>query len=116
MGENSCLADGVNCYSVGRISIGASATVSQHSYLCTASRDYTDPAMPLMVGPIIIGERAWITADVFVGPGVTIGDGAVVLARSSVFKDIDPWIIARGNPAVTVKPRSMKNRQSTGRG
>jgi len=61
--------------------------------------------MPLVSAPIVIGEEAWITADVFVGPGVTIGDGAVITARSSVFTDIAPWVVARGNPAVAVKPR-----------
>lgn len=112
MGENSCLADGVDCYCVDTITIGACTTVSQYSYLCTASHDYTDPVMPLIAAPIAIGERAWITADVFVGPGVTIGDGAVVMARSSVFTDIEPWVVARGNPAVAVKPRDMKDSQN----
>ena len=94
---------------MAKISIGANTTVSQYSYLCTASHDYSDSSMPLVAAPITIGERAWITADVFVGPGVTIGDGAVITARSSVFTDIEPWVVARGNPAVKVKPREMKN-------
>lgn len=109
MADHSCLAGGVEAYCVARITVGANATVSQYSYLCTASHDYTDSAMPLVAAPIVIGESAWITADVFVGPGVTIGDGAVVTARSSVFSDIDPWVVARGNPAVAVKPRDMKD-------
>lgn len=108
MADGSCLADGVDCYCVAKITIGAGSTVSQYSFLCSASHDYTDPAMPLMVAPIVIGNDAWITADVYVGPGVTIGDGAVVTARSSVFADIPPWMVARGNPAVVVKPRIMK--------
>ena len=105
MGDNSCLADSVDCYSVAKIFIGANATISQYSFLCTASHDHSDPSMPLVSAPIVIGEEAWITADVFVGPGVTIGDGAVITARSSVFTDIAPWVVARGNPAVAVKPR-----------
>jgi putative colanic acid biosynthesis acetyltransferase WcaF len=70
--------------------------------------------MPLVAAPITIGDRVWITADVFVGPGVTIGDGAVVTARSSVFGDLPPWMVARGNPAVPVKPRRFdeKNNES----
>ena len=108
MGAHSCLADGVDCYCVARVTLGAHATVSQYSFLCTASHDYNDPGMPLVVAPISIGEKSWVAADVFVGPGVTIGDGAVVTARSSVFSDIPPWVVARGNPAVAVKPRIIK--------
>jgi len=109
MGDASCLADRVDCYCVARVVIGAGATISQYSYLCTASHDYLSAAMPLVAAPIVIGENAWITADVFVGPGVTVGDGAVVTARSSVFSDIEPWVVARGNPAAPVRPRVLKD-------
>jgi putative colanic acid biosynthesis acetyltransferase WcaF len=110
MGDHSCLSENVDCYCVDKIHIGAHSTVSQYSFLCSASHDYTQEAMPLVTAPITIGERVWITADVFVGPGVTIGDGAVVTARSSVFSDLPPWMVARGNPAVPVKKRKYKGR------
>jgi putative colanic acid biosynthesis acetyltransferase WcaF len=71
---------------VNNIRIGPHATVSPYSFLCTASHNYTDPAMPFVTAPTTIGARAWIAADVFVAPGVTVGDGAVVTARSSVKK------------------------------
>lgn len=108
MGDDSCLADGVDCYSVAKVTIGKRATVSQYSYLCTASHDYRKASMPLVAAPISIGDNAWITADVFLGPGVSIGEGAVVTARSSVFKDIGPWVVASGNPAVVVKQREYQ--------
>lgn len=108
MGDHSCLSESVDCYCVDRIVIGHHATVSQYSFLCTASHDFTRNDMPLVTAPIIIGDRAWVTSDVFVGPGVTIGDGAVVTARSSVFNDIEPWCVASGNPARPVRPRVMK--------
>ena len=110
MGDHACLSEGVDCYCVDKITIGAHSTVSQYSFLCAASHDYTSAAMPLVTGPINIGERVWITADVFVGPGVSIGDGAVITARSSVFSDIPPWAVARGNPAVVVKARKFEGR------
>lgn len=112
MGDHSCLSEDVDCYCVDRIRIGAHATVSQYSFLCTASHDYKDPAMPLVTAPITIGERAWIAADVFVAPGVTIGDGAVVAARSSVFSDIDSWTVAAGNPAKSVKKRELLSNEA----
>lgn len=109
MGDHSCLSEEVDCYCVDKIRIGTHSTVSQYSFLCTASHDYSTTSMPLVTAPITVGERAWITADVFVGPGVTIGDGAVVTARSSVFGDIPPWTVARGNPAVPVRKRELKD-------
>ena len=115
MGDHSTLADNVDCYCVDKIKIGSFSTVSQYTYLCTASHDYTDPSilekpqMPLVTSPITIGDRVWITADVFVAPGVTIADGAVVLARSSVFHDIPSWTVVAGNPALIKKIRFLSN-------
>jgi len=106
MGDHSCLSEQVDCYCVDKIRIGAHTTISQYSFLCTASHDYRDPTMPLVTAPIAIGEHAWVTADVFVAPGVSIGDGAVITARSSVFADVEPWVVAAGNPATMVKQRT----------
>lgn len=108
MGDHSCLGDYVDCYCVARVSIGAHSTISQYSFLCSASHDYTSPKMPLVSAPIRIGSRAWVTSDVFVGPGVSIGDGAVIGARSSVFHDIEGWVVAIGNPAKPIKRRDYK--------
>ena len=110
MGSHSCLGDHTDCYCVDKIEIGPHSTVSQYSYLCTASHDYTDPSMPLITAPIVIGEGVWIAADVFVGPGVVIGDGAVIGARSSVFRNIEPWTVVAGNPARVIKKRESSNR------
>ncbi|HBG95817.1 MAG TPA: putative colanic acid biosynthesis acetyltransferase [Chromatiaceae bacterium] len=115
MGDHSTLAQGVDCYCVDRVRIGSLTTVSQYSYLCTATHDYTDsciltqPQMPLLTAPITLGDRVWITAGVFIGPGVTIGDGTVVLARSSVFKDLPPWVVAAGSPATARKERCLRS-------
>ena len=114
MGDHSTLASDVDCYCVAEINIGSYTTVSQYSYLCTASHDYLDktinerPQMPLVAAPITIGDRVWITADVFVGPWVEISDGAVVLARSSVFHDVDKWTVVAGNPAAFKKKRIIQ--------
>ena len=110
MGANSCLGDDVDCYCVDKIRLGSSVTISQYSYLCSATHDYEDPLMPLVTAPIVIGDGAWVCADVFVAPGVTIGQGAVVGARSSVFKDVEPWAVVAGNPARFIKKRLLGGR------
>lgn len=109
MGEYSCLASDVNCYNVAPIIIRDNTTVSQGTYLCTASHDITNALNPLITAPIIIEDQAWIAADAFVGMGVTVGQGAVVGARAAVFKDVEPWTVVGGNPAKFIKQRIIKN-------
>lgn len=107
MEAHSCLADDVDCYCVAPITLGAHATVSQYSYLCAASHDHRDPSMQLIVAPIVIEPYAWVAADVFVGPGVRVGEGAVVGARSTVIQDVMPWTVVAGSPATlrSARPR-----------
>lgn len=114
IGDHSTLADNVDCYNVDKVVIGTYTTVSQYCYLCTATHDYNDPVilekpqLPLLVAQITLADRVWITADVFIGPGVKIGDGAVVLARSVVNRDVEPWTIVSGFPAVFKKKRILR--------
>jgi putative colanic acid biosynthesis acetyltransferase WcaF len=108
MGDHSCLSFDVDCYCVNRIRIGAHATVSQYSYLCTASHDIQDPHMRLVTAPIDIGEGAWVCAGVFVAPGVVLGQGAVAAARAVVVKDVEPWTVVGGNPAQFIRMRELR--------
>ncbi len=103
MGEGSCLGDHVRCYSVDHVTLEPHATVSQYSFLCTASHDYRVDGMPLITAPITIGRGAWIAADAFIGPGVIVGERAVVGARASVFRHVEPWTVVGGNPARVIR-------------
>lgn len=114
MGDHSCLSENVDCYSVNRIRLGPHATVSQYSFLCTASHDYTTPSMPLISSPIAIEKGAWVAADVFVGPGVTVGEGSVVGARSTVMRDVMPWVVVCGNPARVIRSRTLDGDRGQG--
>ena len=99
MGEHSCLSHYVDCYCVDKIFIGPHATVSQYAFLCTAGHDIGDPHMKLTTAPIRIEAQAWVAARVYVGPGVTIREGAVCGACAVVVKDVAPWTVVAGNPA-----------------
>lgn len=105
MGDHACLSHFVDCYCVDRISVGAYATVSQYGFLCSASHDFSQFQMPLVTKPIDIGPYAWVAADVFVGPGIRIGEGAMVQARSTVLDDVPAWTIAGGHPARAIRTR-----------
>ena len=106
MGRSATLSWGVDCYSVAPVILEDYAIVSQYTYLCTASHDYEHAQRPVISAPITIGSRAWLCACVFVGPGVKIGEGTVVGARSSVFRDLPSWCVAVGNPAKSIRQRN----------
>lgn len=104
------IGDYATLYSQGKIIIGKRAIISQGSYICTGTHDYTKSGHPLITKPIVIGDQAWVAAEAFIGPGVTIGEGVVVGARSVVFKDIEPWIVVGGNPAKFIKKRVISDK------
>ena len=109
MKDYACIGPGVDCYNAAPIVIGNHATISQRTYLCTASHDLTSATHPQIEKPIVIEDRAWVAAEAFVGPGVTIGEGAVVGARGCVFKDVEPWTVVGGIPARFIKKRTIKD-------
>jgi putative colanic acid biosynthesis acetyltransferase WcaF len=109
IGNYSWIGDDVELYTLGEILIESNVVVSQRSYLCTGSHDIASPAFEIYAKTILIKEQAWVASDVFIAPGVTIGRGAVVGARSTVLHDMPEGMICYGNPARPVKPREMKS-------
>jgi putative colanic acid biosynthesis acetyltransferase WcaF len=105
IGDFSSVGDFATVYSLGPVTIGRRVTVSQHAYLCAGTHDYRRPDFPLLRPPVTIGDDAWIAAHAFVGPGVTVGQGAILGACAVAFKDLHPMTIYLGNPAQPVKDR-----------
>jgi putative colanic acid biosynthesis acetyltransferase WcaF len=112
IGDWSCIGEWALIYNLGPVAIGERATLSQNVHICAGTHDYSAPSLPLMKPPIRIGDSAWVCADAFVGPGVTIAEGAVIGARSVVVKDVPAWTVVAGNPARVIKPRIMRDIQS----
>lgn len=108
IGDYCSIGDGVDVYSVGRIEIGAQATVSQGAVLCTATHDYTLLHFPLVVGRITLDPYVWICAEAFVMPDVRIGEGTVVGVRSTVSEDLPAWKVAAGSPCRVLKDRVVR--------
>jgi putative colanic acid biosynthesis acetyltransferase WcaF len=82
--------------------------VSQGAHLCTGTHDIEDVHFQLESRAITIGARAWVAADAFVGPGVRIGDGAVLGARGCTFRNLEPWTVYIGNPAQPLRKRNVR--------
>ena len=94
------------------VTIGAHSCVSQRTFLCGGSHDYRKPEMPYRNAPISVGEGAWIGAQVFIAPGVTIGTEAMVTAGSVVTRDQPSRMICSGNPCLPLKER-WRTRENT---
>jgi putative colanic acid biosynthesis acetyltransferase WcaF len=108
VGDWSAIGFDVLVYNLGPIRLGQRVTVSQRAHLCAGTHDFRDPAMPLEKPPIAIHDDVWICADAFVGPGVEIGQGAIVGARAVAVKDVAAWTIVAGNPAREVGKRVLR--------
>ena len=109
IGDWSAIGEWALIYNLGMVKIGERATLSQRVHVCAGTHDYRDPAMPLLKPPVSIQNSAWICADAFIGPGVTVHEGAVVGACSVVVKDVSAWTVVAGNPARFLKGREMNS-------
>jgi len=107
IGEYSTVGPGVTIYNLGRVTIGAHTVISQDSYICAGTHDYTVSYLPLQRVGIVIGTGVWIAARAFVGPGVRIGDNSVIGACAVVARDVPEAVVVAGNPARVLKPRVM---------
>ncbi|MEJ5082825.1 MULTISPECIES: putative colanic acid biosynthesis acetyltransferase [unclassified Ochrobactrum] len=105
MDAHSSLGPGALCYNVAPVTLAPYAIVSQRAHLCTAGHNIDQHDFPLTAAPIVIGPCAWIAAEAFVGPGVSVGEGAVLGARAVSFRDMEPWMVYVGNPAKPVRAR-----------
>jgi putative colanic acid biosynthesis acetyltransferase WcaF len=107
MAAYTCLGKDVDCYNMAPIRLDAFSLVSQGAHLCAGTHDVDDDHFQLVAKPIAIGNKAWVAAEAFVGPGVTIGDGAVLGARAVTVKSLQPMMIYAGNPARPLRERKI---------
>ncbi len=110
MGHGACLGPEVVCYNQDWVVLEDGAIVSQYAYLCTAGHDvdHANTAQSgLVTAPIVLRPGAWVGSRAYVGMGVEIGEGAVVGATASVYKNVSPWAVVGGNPAKLIKMRKI---------
>ena len=106
VGHHATIGPGARIYCQAPVDIGDYAIVSQRAHLCAGEHDIDDPHFQLVSQPIRLEARAWVAAEAFVGPGVTVAEGAVLGARGVAFKDLAAWHVYAGNPAKMVRRRA----------
>ena len=107
IGDDSAIGDGVFLYNLGPLQIGKACTISHFSQVCGGTHDYSKVDLPLIKCENWIEDGAWVCANAFIGPGVRVGNYAIVGAGAVVTKDVEPFHIVAGNPAKFVKKRVL---------
>lgn len=113
IGDNVWVGDDCVFYNLAKISLGNNVALAHNVYLCTGLHDYQKITFDISAKEIIVEDEVWLPNDVFVGPGVRIGKGSVVGARSSVFTGLPEGMICYGNPAKPIKPRIMNDNETS---
>ena len=90
------------------VAFGSHCCISQGAYLCTGSHDWRSERFDLITQPIEVGDHAWICAKAVIGPGVRVGEGAVLTLGSVAAGDLAPWMVHQGIPARPVRRRSLQ--------
>jgi len=106
IGDASAIASGAIIYNQGKIIIGRNVVISQGAHICAGTHDYNLPDFPLITKPIFIKDYAWVATEAFIHPGITIGTGSVVGARSVVTKNTPDWMVCAGHPCKPIKERN----------
>jgi putative colanic acid biosynthesis acetyltransferase WcaF len=105
VGEHSWIGEDVWIDNLAQVEIGSHCCVSQGVYLCTGSHDWSRSSFDLRIAPIALGDRCWVAAHALLGPGVAVGEGAVIALGSVVVRDAAAWMVHQGNPARPLKAR-----------
>ena len=108
IGDYTWIGEDCILYSLGNITIGKHVAVAHGVYFNTGLHDYTKESFNIDYQEVIIEDEAWITNDVYIAPGVRIGKGCVIGARSNVFKNMPEGFICYGNPANAIKKRKLE--------
>ena len=108
IGDHVWIGEGVWIDNLTAVTIGNHVCISQGALLLTGNHNYKKKTFDLMVGRITLSDGAWIGAKSVVCPGVTCGSHSVLAVGSVAVKDLKPYFIYQGNPAVPVRERTIE--------
>lgn len=107
IGDYSWIGENVWIDNLVQVTIGSNVCISQGAMLLCGNHNYKRQTFDLIVKPIVIEDGAWVGAQSIVCPGVTMHSHSVLAVGSIASKDLMPFSIYRGNPAVKVAERIM---------
>lgn len=113
IGDNVFINFGCIIFDMGEVTIGDNAMFGPRVGIYTTNHAFDAEeriANVVVSKPIHIGNRVWLSADVKIVQGVTIGDNSIIGAGSVVTKDIPPNVIAAGNPCRVIRKITEKDK------
>lgn len=107
VGDNVWIGDRCTILNLEPVVLADNVALAHEVYLAAAGHDVSSPTFAYANRPITVRSGAWIATRAYVGPGVTIGEHAVVAAAAAVVKDVDDWSIVAGVPARVIGRRRL---------
>ncbi|MCC9167211.1 WcaF family extracellular polysaccharide biosynthesis acetyltransferase [Pontibacter harenae] len=113
IGDYCWVGDDCVIYNLDHVSIGSNVAIAHKVYFNTGGHAYDKITFDIFGKPVVVEDECWITNDVYIAPGVTVGRGTIVSARSSVLKDLPSGKICVGTPAMPIKDRTIVHEKLT---
>jgi putative colanic acid biosynthesis acetyltransferase WcaF len=107
IGDHSWIGEEVWIDNLSDVTLGKNVTLSQGSLLLTGSHDHTKETFDFLSTPIVLEDGAWIGAKAVVFGGTTCHTHCILGINSVAEKDLEPYTIYKGNPAVAVMTRTI---------
>ena len=107
MGFNSWIGENVWIDNLVQVNNGNNVCISRGAMLLTGNHNYKKSSFDLITGEIILEDGVWIGAKAIVCPGVKCGSHSILTVGSVATKDLEPYGIYQGNPAVLVRNREI---------
>ena len=108
LGNSVWLGESVWIDNISNVYIGNNVCISQGSLLITGNHNYSSENFELISKPIVIEDGVWVCAKTILTGGITVHSHAVLAINSLATKDLDPYSIYSGNPALFIKKRIIR--------
>ena len=108
VGNNCWIGENVWIDNLDIVTLADNVCISQGVFLLCGNHNFKSSSFDLMLGPITIESGVWLGAKSIVCPGVTVASHAILSVASLANKDLEPYTIYKGNPAVKFKDRIIE--------
>ena len=107
IGDHSWIGQRAWLDNLDALTIGSNVVISQGAMIIQGSHDYKKVDYPTYTKPVVLEDGSWVGAGAIVTLGVTLKSHSVLAAGSMASKDLEPYMIYQGNPAVAVRERVL---------